>query len=140
VAYDPSAVSPATSFWHVTLGTAAVIGGLLCVGLTDASGAEEPSASLQSLPQAQRDLSTRGDALTKAKRALRDAEERAQRAEQDRQRAEQGLERARAQVEQTKSALENAKAEEAQAQRGYDDARAVIERIYDARDAGAPPQ
>jgi hypothetical protein len=88
---------------------------------------------VDSLPDAQRRLRAADDELKRAQRDEKRAESRAHEAREDLQEAQKELEDTRLRVEKTAKDVEVAKGVTAEAQRRYDSARAIIEKIYESR-------
>ena len=97
--------------------------------------ADQPatSSSAEALAQAQRKLRLADENRQRAEQQAKAAQKRLQEAENPQKAAQCKGDEAQAKVEQTRHEVAEADAAAGTAKRGYDDARAVIEKIYQFR-------
>ncbi len=95
--------------------------------------AAQNTPQTDSLPDAQRRLRAADEQLKRAQRDEKRALNRAQEAREDHEDAKREVEETRLRIDRTAQEVETAKAATAEAQRRYDSARSLIEKIYESR-------
>jgi hypothetical protein len=98
-----------------------------------ACAAAQDTPQVDSLPDAQRRLRAADEELKRAQRDEKRAQSRAEEAREDHEEAKREVEETRLRVEKTAQDVEAAKGVTAEAQRRYDSARSLIEKIYESR-------
>jgi len=103
------------------------------LALAAACAAAQDTPQVDSLPDAQRRLRAADEELKRAQRDERRTQSRAQEAREEHQEAQKEVEETRLRAEKAAQDVEAAKAVTAEAQRRYDSARSLIEKIYESR-------
>ena len=97
--------------------------------------ADQPvtASSAEALAQAQHKLRVADENMQRAEQRAKTVQKRLQEAESAQKEAQRKAEEAQAKAERARHEVEEVEAASAVAKRGYDDARAVIEKIYQSR-------